>query len=491
MKVSKNILCMILLSLFLLPFPAFASIKLVYGDLDTVGSTLKIGDEFFYVIEKVDDNHVQLLSKYNLGIGYGFEENPVYRQTVTASGGYEGSDPYVGGVCLSTTGYGFPSPKTPVVAAGFTNYVEYLTNQGVNVTKYDVLLQYQFNQIANVGYYARDAVPGKEFLYETAYWMGTEPDGPDNYTSTYSSYNRMVGINSSVGSIGYGFCHYVWGIRPAITIEIPENIEREVLNGTAIDPNLNESKYKLGDTIEIGGEEFYIIGKEDDTHLKLLSKYNLGAGNGFESPTNKQEASATGWKQNSDSNTGTMTFTDNFYWANSHSTETALQEKYGTTYPTYVYDESSNLYEIINNYVESLRTKAKVVSGRLIKQEELNGLGCNPYLYSCQDAPDWVYSTSYWTGSATNPGFLNYVITSGRFGEDSLLQSNKFGVRPVIILEIEKEEIVTPNQEEEVTEEEINPPTGTFISISLVILMIIIAVSLLIYSRKKSIFKKI
>lgn len=32
---------------------------------------------------------------------------------------------------------------------------------------------------------------------------------------------------------------------------------------------------------------------------------------------------------------------------------------------------------------------------------------------------------------------------------------------------------------------------GTFISISLVILMIIIAVSLLIYSRKKSIFKKI
>lgn len=488
---KKNILLFIILLLVILPLPVFASVKLVSGDINTVGSTIKIGDDFFIVIGKEDASHIRLLAKYNIGIGYGFEDNPIYKQTVLATGGLEGVDPYIGGVCLNTNGFGFPSPRTPVVAEGFTHYIEYLTSEGATITNPDVLLYSQYQEIAGNANYAFDADVGHEFLYQTSYWMGTSPDSPTNYTSTYSSYSRMANVNGSVGSIGYGYCHYVWGIRPVVTLEVNNELEKENLNGPSIEPNLTGSQYKLGDIIKIGDEEFYVFGKEDDTHIKLLAKYNLGAGNGFDSPTNKQEEDATGWMQNSTNNKGTLGFSENAYWANSHSRETTLQEKYGTSYPAYVYDESSSIKEIVDNYVDSLKVNSKVVSGRLIKQEELTGLGCNPYLYSCTNAPEWVYSTSYWTGSVANPAFHNYVNSSGRFGEDSFRQTNRYGIRPVIILEIEKEEIVTPDQEEEVTEEEINPPTGTFISISLMILMIIIAVTLLIYSRKKSIFKKI
>ena len=40
------------------------------GDLDTVGSEVKIADEEFYVIGQEDENHVKLLSKWNLNVDY-------------------------------------------------------------------------------------------------------------------------------------------------------------------------------------------------------------------------------------------------------------------------------------------------------------------------------------------------------------------------------------------------------------------------------------
>ena len=70
----------LLLIILLLPFTALAKgYEIVSGDLDTVGSVVKIADEEFYVIGKEDSAHVKLFSRYNLALGYGFDEN-TYRQ---------------------------------------------------------------------------------------------------------------------------------------------------------------------------------------------------------------------------------------------------------------------------------------------------------------------------------------------------------------------------------------------------------------------------
>ena len=479
----------LLLLLLLLPFNVYASIKLVSGDLNTIGSTVKIGDELFYVIGKEDDTHIQLMAKYNIGVGQFFEENPIYRQTIFAVGALEGSAPFIGSVCDYTAQFTFPSMNTQAVADGFNNYISYLTSEGVNITSYGIPSYNRYLELSNNNNDKLNVQVGYEFLYQDAYWLTTRDDFFDRF---------MSNGNSRVQQVGYGYCPYMWGIRPVITVEISGTLDRDETNGPVINPKLTNSQYSLGDTYKLGDEEFYVIGKEDETHLKLLSKNNLGVGNGYSDPVYKQDNEAMGWVNNSDSNKGAIKFSESAYWANSHSLETTLQEQYGTDYPAHIYDESSNAYASVNSYVDYLKSKGYNVTGRLIKQEELNGLGCNSNTYSCNDAPEWVYSTSYWTGSAANPQFLNYVNTSGRYGEDSYRQENRYGVRPVILLEIESEEIVPDDYKgdseyEKVKGKEeikVNPNTGSASYTIICFVMLLVAIAIYIRIFNKSYFKK-
>ena len=498
MKVAKNksfLLMIFIFILFIFPLPVFASVTIVSGYLNTIGSTIKIGDDFFYVIGKEDDTHIQVITKYNLGVGYGFEENPIYKQTVIATGAVEGGYPNPGGICdyVLTNTFTFPSMNTNFVVDGFNNYINYLTNEGAVITDYNILSYNKYMELSNNERSGLNAPVGHEFIYQTNYWIQSRDDFFNWYIPKYLW----------IDPIGYGFCHYTWGLRPVFTIEVREELERYNPDVLTIEPQLSGSKYILGETYKIGDEEFYIIGKDDETHLKLLSKYNLGVGSGFETPTYKQDKNASGWKNDSNDAIGTTDFSDDAYWANSHSLETTLQEKYGTTYPSYIYDESSRIKEMLDNYVNYLSQNGKVVTARLIKQEELNGLGCNPYEFSCSNAPTWVYSTSYWTGSVVSPSFINYVNTSGRFGADSYMQKKRYGVRPVILLEIEKEEQEKKDEDTNLTldseeangwnekEKLENPETGAFISISIILLLIIVGIILIIYSKKKNKFKKL
>ena len=117
-----------------------------------------------------------------------------------------------------------------------------------------------------------------------------------------------------------------------------------------------------------------------------------------------------------------------------------------TTAPNINYDSGSgkvqnNGYTIsyyVENYVNTLKTLGApdTITGRLMSQEEAVSLGCSKSSYTCKyspaTAPSWVYSTSYWLGSAGNNGSSWGVNSDGGFDSDYFYNDNSYGCRPVI-----------------------------------------------------------
>ena len=194
----------------------------------------------------------------------------------------------------------------------------------------------------------------------------------------------------------------------------------------------------VGSVVKIADEEFYVIGQEDSTHVKLLSKWNLNVGsNAKGTATNLQDSDVKGWVS-SGTTYGNVVFSSTNYWSSTVS-----------TYPAWVYtNEKTNgtykasIAEHVDNYVTYLTQQGVSVTGRLIKQEELVTLGCNASTNYCDSneshggtAPAWVYQTSYWSGSVNRSDFVWRVFSDGVFNDDYCDNGNNFGVRPVIILE--------------------------------------------------------
>lgn len=106
-------------------------------------------------------------------------------------------------------------------------------------------------------------------------------------------------------------------------------------------------------------------------------------------------------------------------------------------YPSYVYDNNSTLNTFVNTYASRLSTALSTnVSGRLISFKELVNLGCDSDItngtFSCSNAPNWVYQTSYWSGAAWNKFG---IIRISKDDDQQFFYSNYFstyGVRPVI-----------------------------------------------------------
>ena len=200
----------------------------------------------------------------------------------------------------------------------------------------------------------------------------------------------------------------------------------------------------VGSVVKIANEEFYVIGQEDASHVKLLSKWNLNVGNNTQpGEQGIQNSKAIGY--NNDLSTSvnnyypaTVAFSSTNYWYDG----SALKSEYGSSYPAYVYDNNASIKTYVDNYVTYLTNQGVNVTGRLISHEELVGLGCNASTYWCDSsgthggtAPEWVYQTSYWSGSADGSNYVWSVNSRGSFGRSNYDYDNLFGVRPVIILE--------------------------------------------------------
>lgn len=194
----------------------------------------------------------------------------------------------------------------------------------------------------------------------------------------------------------------------------------------------------VGSIVKIADEEFYVFGQEDSTHVRLLSKYNLGAGYGFDTPTNRQDERATGVPKTPSGPppyTGGIAFSDTVYWADSNH---RLLDKY--TRDGYVYDENSNLYQYVENYVSYLNDNGVSVTGKLPYVADFMNMGCqretNTSRILCSSIPEWAYSTSYFTGNLlSTDGNMNAMYTSGMISGGPMNDPLVAGIRPMIILD--------------------------------------------------------
>ena len=200
-------------------------------------------------------------------------------------------------------------------------------------------------------------------------------------------------------------------------------------NGVQVKPVANGDVTNPGTLVTIGSEQFYTIGTEGD-NVKLFSMYNLYVGGVYnsgwtaygEEATGKQDSTMLGYVSGQSIRNGTTAF--------SSSTQK------GTNYSDY----SGSIVEgYVNNYKTILEENygVDVVEARLITKDELTSdeIGCSDTDYTCTgSAYSWIYSTSYWSGSASDTNIVWYVISNGRFINDSYRHDNNFGVRPVIII---------------------------------------------------------
>ena len=125
------------------------------------------------------------------------------------------------------------------------------------------------------------------------------------------------------------------------------------------------------------------------------------------------------------------------YWID-NAFNRSLLGKYGTSYPAYVLDNNSDLYEPLNNYENYLKNtlgKSSIVT-KLMTYEDLTSLGCSRKDSSCKSAPAWVYSVNYWTSFAIGENTVLNVSSDGNgsFGGSYLDYSGIFGLRPVITI---------------------------------------------------------
>lgn len=188
----------------------------------------------------------------------------------------------------------------------------------------------------------------------------------------------------------------------------------------------------IGSEIAIGDEHFYLISSNDDS-VTMLAKYNLYVGGVFDVSTNrwtafgeaatgKQDLNMLGYISGQSIRKGTTKFSNTNYWSSTVS-----------SYPSYVYDSNSTLYNYVENYKTYLSTLGVTpTEARLITYEELTSLGCSGSI--CKNAPSWVYATTYWSGSAYSSYNVWNVYSYGDFHNNNYSNNNYSGCRPVITI---------------------------------------------------------
>ena len=151
-------------------------------------------------------------------------------------------------------------------------------------------------------------------------------------------------------------------------------------------------------------EEFYVLSYDESTQkAKALAKYNLMVGAIYDSKGSKtgdvdtnatnyglQEESMKGYVDGQERK-GTVVFSSSWYFKDTFANYPV--DKDGKSY---VYDSNSNLYQYVESYKTLLGNTDKVSEVSLASYEDINALLPDKSNYT------WLYSTSYWLGSASS-----------------------------------------------------------------------------------------
>lgn len=213
----------------------------------------------------------------------------------------------------------------------------------------------------------------------------------------------------------------------SITCELNANAtERDTLGSEYIPPkqyeltvdNNNNGIPDVGDEIQVGTESFYVI-SHTDTELNALAKYNLNVG------SNKNPNITEGIQQSG----------DNFVVVFSNN-NTGWPTVKGVTIDIKSYDGpvKEALYGE-NGYAKYIQEIIPKVQVRLITMNELIELGCSSNNKTCSGAPNWVFSTLYWSQTAyTGSNSTVWTVGSRGFFDDRPFNEGFYGVRPVITI---------------------------------------------------------
>ena len=194
-------------------------VRVVSGDLNTVGSVVAIGDEQFYVIGQESGN-VKLLAMYNLHVGNLVNEydgampleRPTGIQSKSALGwNYnpnteETNFPYVGTIAFGSCAMGVCDEN--YVDDSVVAYRDYLESLGANIAEVRLVTDTELVDLGCV----KDDVCTEIWLYSTSYWTGSI----DDFMHIWAV-NNVGAFYKTLSSIDD-----IFGVRPVIEISLSE-----------------------------------------------------------------------------------------------------------------------------------------------------------------------------------------------------------------------------------------------------------------------------
>ena len=216
-----------------------------------------------------------------------------------------------------------------------------------------------------------------------------------------------------------------------------------LISGCGINGNSGSSK-KLGETICFENECFYVI-KYDSSKkvVTALSKNIL-------SKNNHQITESDSYSSRLKLYFYDKKKFESAYWieVKDEYGNSSIKSKYNNNtdnhnaYPVYVYDNNSLAYEYLENYKNYLNNdlKANITSIRLPSIEDVNDMGCYAKVSvsekDCESAPEWVYSESYWLGTAQSSINVYFIgsTSDGYVGTKSVtgIIAKEEYIRPVV-----------------------------------------------------------
>ena len=210
------------------------------------------------------------------------------------------------------------------------------------------------------------------------------------------------------------------------------SVKDDGVSNSGVKPVASGDINEIGTIVTIGDQQFYTIGTEGD-NVKLLSMYNLYVGGEYNEDTvvwTAYGSEATG-KQDS-----TMLGLVSRQTVRKGTTIFSSDTQKGTNYSDY---NGSIVEGYVNAYKDILEGEeygVPVVEARLIYKDELTDsetFACEEFVF-CSDRYPWIYSTTYWSGSAISTRDVWHVDNYRGF--DNLSYNNVYesGVRPVIII---------------------------------------------------------
>ena len=392
----------------------------------------------YALFTKQNNSNTQVVASGTLSINYS-------GTTITTTGGTDG-----GGNLLEI------EPLDEATVDSQSPYTIVVNNTGTLAMRYNVVLYTDETNTLPHNYYA--------FKYKD--------NGSYTTKAVLTSLPKVDNTVTQMNSIKYNLTSTPFVIEPGATntheIHVwidedyaDENISNKIANlKIAVEGEATGSElpYTLlsgnldtvGSEVRIANEDFYVIGQEDATHVKLLAKWNLNVGaNAKGTATGLQDPEVRGYRKDGGTQYGNIEFASSAYWIDENN---QIKPEYGSSSPTYVYTNTkengvylASIAEYVDNYVTYLTNQGVNVTGRLMKRQELwalvnNGSSISGSTNLTESASDitgkeWVYQDSYWLSDGSGSGHTMYVNSSSHYSATPCTTSNIYGARPVIILE--------------------------------------------------------